>query len=187
MSDPYVYPGTDKLVNLAGIRERDVLEAYERGMTLQRYSEGIPGVSLSADGFRAIHRHLFQDVYAWAGRDRTVELAKDESFFCRAAFIADQLDRRFRAIRSDTELANGTAAFAARAAEHVSELNAIHPFREGNGRTLRAFLQVLACSCGHQLDLTRITPDAWHEASVRGFVRGDHTGMTKIIAAALVR
>jgi cell filamentation protein len=76
--------------------------------------------------------------------------------------------------------------FAGRAAEHISELNAIHAFREGNGRMQRAFLELLAERAGHPLDLMQITPAAWEQASVEGFQRANYGPMRQVIARALL-
>jgi cell filamentation protein len=187
MSDPYLYPGTDILVNKEGIRDRDALEQFERIMTAQRISEGLPRVAISPDGLRTLHHHLFQDVYEWAGRDRSVDMSKGQSFFCRPEFIARELDARFHIIRGENDLKGLTSErFAERAAEHVSELNVVHPFREGNGRTLRAFLEVLGKRAGHHVDLTRIHPEGWHQASIHGFQRQDYAAMRELIAAASI-
>ena len=75
--------------------------------------------------------------------------------------------------------------FAARAAEHVVELNAIHPFREGNGRALRAFLLVLARQAGHDINMERIDAVIWNEASQVSFRTGDSQAMRNIIADAI--
>lgn len=63
MTDLYVYPGTGVLINKENIRDQDELVAFERTMTLQRMSEGLPRIKLLTGGHRVIHRHLFQDVY----------------------------------------------------------------------------------------------------------------------------
>ena len=74
--------------------------------------------------------------------------------------------------------------FAQRAAEHLNEINAIHPFREGNGRTQRLFLKALAKQAGHTLHLDRIQPKKWHEASINGFA-GNHKPMQQVIHSAM--
>jgi cell filamentation protein len=74
---------------------------------------------------------------------------------------------------------------AARAAEHAVELNAIKPFREGNGRTLRAFLFLLAWQAGHDIHMERIDPVRWNEASRVSFRTGDSRAMRNIIAGAM--
>jgi cell filamentation protein len=72
--DPYVYPGTTILRNKLGIRDAATLDALERRMVAQRMAEGIPTGDFDLAHLQAIHRHLFQDVYHWAGKIRTVEL-----------------------------------------------------------------------------------------------------------------
>ena len=75
--------------------------------------------------------------------------------------------------------------FALRAAEHIVDLNAIHPFREGNGRTMRAFLKEIAHQGGHTVDLRLIDKVRWNGASQRSFFTGDIEEMRDVIAAAI--
>lgn len=186
MADPYVYPGTSVLRNKENIRNAEDLEAFERRMTLQRMSEGLHSVQISAGGFRELHRHLFQDVYDWAGQDRIVELAKGSSYFCRAEFIGIELDKRFAALKTEHGLRGlSRDQFAERAADHLNELNAIHPFREGNGRAMRALLKEIAGQAGHDLSLQAIKPDEWNHASITGFHKGDYQPMAKVVAEAI--
>jgi cell filamentation protein len=188
MDDPYVYPGSEILIKKLGIRDAGQLKKFERRAFVIR-AETLPNdIPLTADGYRRIHRHLFQDVYHWAGQDRTVDIAKSNSYFCRAVYIGRELEKRFEAIRAENYLRGLDAdEFAASAAEHLSELNAIHPFREGNGRTLRPFLTLLAEAAGHGIDLTRIDPDPWNEASRESFRTADARVMRAVIAGAVTR
>jgi cell filamentation protein len=186
MADPYVYPGTDVLINKESIRDQDELDAFERTMTLQRMSERLPKTELSAAGYREIHRHLFQDVYDWAGQDRTVNITKNGDTFCLVPHIAAQIEQRFVAIRAENGLKGLTREeFSARAAEHICEINAIHPFREGNGRTQRAFLAHLAEQAGHHVQLQRVDPHAWNEASIGSFREGNYNVMRQVIMDTL--
>lgn len=186
--DPYSYPGTDVLINKENIRDADELRRFERMATGQRLMEGVPQVALTATGLRQLHQHLFQDVFAWAGQYRTVDIEKGGSFFCKADYIKTQLDKRFQAIAADGGWMNATpAAFAARAGDHLAEINAIHPFREGNGRALRALLVVLARHAGLDIDLRRIDPPQWNEASRISFLSGDAAPMVAVIAKAIIR
>ena len=156
-------------------------------MTAQRISEGFPRVDITPNGYRALHRHLFQDVYDWAGDDRTVDIAGHGTFFRSVEQVGDELDKRFAKLNDEHNLCGlGPERFAERAAEHICELNSIHPFREGNGRTTRAFLQVLAEHAGHQIDLTRIAPQAWNEASREADYAQDYRLMRAVIGGALV-
>ncbi len=126
---------------------------------------------LSVAHFQAIHHHIFQDVYPWAGRPRRVRISKGGSAFCYPEHIAQQLKRVFADLRSQTWLRGRDAkTFAAGAAHFLAELNAVHPFRDGNGRTQLAFLAVLADQAGHPLDLAaRLEPEPFLKAMIASF------------------
>ncbi len=85
--DPYVYPGTVVLINKFGIRDEDALEVTEREYATQRISQGVPSGNFDLAHLCAIHRHLYQDVYNWAGKVRTINIAKGGNMF-RPRFIA---------------------------------------------------------------------------------------------------
>lgn len=72
IDDPYCYPGTTVLKNKLGLTKQADLDEFEAEISLQRSAEPLPEGKLSYFHYRAIHRHLFQDVYAWAGKPRTV-------------------------------------------------------------------------------------------------------------------
>lgn len=162
--DPYCYPGTNVLRNQRNIRDEAELAAFEAVMSARRAAEPLPRVPRRGPTYShylAIHRHLFQDVYVWAGRLRTVDLKKGQSPFCRAQFVDRELHRIFESLAGDNFLQDLEANdFATRAASVLGTLNAIHPFREGNGRTQNAFLDLLASRAGHPLDLGRIATEA---------------------------
>jgi cell filamentation protein len=85
--DPYVYPGTTILRNKPGIKDAAQLDAFERHVTTQRAAEGIPAGCFDLSHLQSIHRHLFQDVYDWAGQVRTVELSKGGDQFMFRHYI----------------------------------------------------------------------------------------------------
>ena len=157
--DPYCYPGTAVLKNLPGIRDQTELDAFETLITAQRAEEPLPRGRLGYAHYRAIHRHLFQDVFAWAGKLRTVRIAKGGSMFCYPEHIDAEMRKLFDRLARDRFLRGvGAAEFATQAAHWLAELNAIHPFREGNGRAQLAFLTLLAAKAGHPLALERLNP-----------------------------
>lgn len=187
--DPYSYPGTDVLRNKLGItNDADLTKAEQRYST----ARGLEAARLSfrpdAQGYRDLHRHLFQDVYEWAGQDRTVQIGKGGSMFAAPSYVAREMDKLF----ADMGAKNGFRGltrdeFFDRLGNHVSELNAIHPFREGNGRTMRQHAAQLARDAGHPIRIASIDKTAWMEASRHSFVTGDHRGMAAVLAAAAVR
>jgi cell filamentation protein len=146
------------------------LEAFEAASVTQRSEEAFPDGAFDAAHFRAIHRHLFQDVYDWAGEPRTIRIFKDGSPFSYPENFEREIARLFDGLRARDFLRGRDAdGFAAGAAYFLAELNAIHLFREGNGRAQTAFLAMLAAEAGHPLDLTRLDPAAWMQAMVRSF------------------
>jgi cell filamentation protein len=183
---PYCYPGTNVYRNKENIHDREELEQFERtaaAWRLQTLSHDLP---ITPKGYREIHRYMLQDVYDWAGQDRWIDTGRTGPFY-KAEYIIPELKKRFAAINAENDLRGLDAdTFAARAAEHISELNAIHPLLDGNGRALRAFLEILCERAGHAIDLARIDPQAWNAASIAGFHKQDYRLMREAIAGALV-
>ena len=181
IDDPYCYRGTTVLKNRADIRHQDALEAFEHDAALQRAEEPLPGGRFSASHYRAIHRHLFQDVYPWAGRYRSVRISKSGSMFCYPEHIAAQMRALFTHLKSRRFL-HGLSrdAFIVEVVAFLAELNAIHPFRDGNGRTQLAFLDILAAYAGHPLAFERLQPDSMLVAMVASF-RGDEEPLRQVI------
>lgn len=180
-ADPYCYPGTTVLKNLADIRDQATLDAFEDDMASQRAEEPSPAGRLSVSHYKALHHHLFQDVYPWAGRFRTVRISKGGSMFCYPENIAGEMRRLFVDLRRDAFLQRTTAdAFAPRAAHFLAELNAVHPFREGNGRTQLAYLTLLAEKAGHPIDLERLDPRSILNATIASF-QGDESPLAEVI------
>ena len=134
--DPYVYPGTSVLRNRFGLTDAADLDRVERLHTTNRSLEPIPRGSFDLAHLRAIHRHLFQDIYDWAGELRTVEISKGRQQFQFREFIETGMgDVHGRLVHSRFLKGLSAAAFAEQAAVIVGDINYVHPFREGNGRT----------------------------------------------------
>ncbi len=183
--DPYCYPGTTILINKLDLRDQRQLDAFEKEIASQRASEPLPIGYFDTAHYLAIHAHLFQDIYDWAGNVRTVRIAKDGNMFCYPEYIDAELTKLFDGLRAASYFRSlSPEAFARRAAHLVAELNAIHAFREGNGRTQLAFLTLLAHSAGHPLNLSRIGPKRMLDAMIRSF-DGDETELAAAIAALL--
>lgn len=158
--DPYCYPGTKLLKNLADIRRQSDLNTFELALTTQRFAEGLPRGRLSVTHYYAVHWHLFQDVYAWAGKPRSVRIAKGASSFCYPENIATEMRKLFTWLKQNDFLRTvEPPTFAKGAAHFLSELNAIHPFRDGNGRTqlaFMAFMALLAAEAGQEFNVQKI-------------------------------
>lgn len=181
IADPYCYPGSTVLKNLPDLRAQEELDAFEAASTMQRADEPLPNGRLSVRHYQAIHNHLFQDVYPWAGSFRTVRMSKDGSAFCYPEHIVREMKALFNDLKARRYLRYlSRGHFAADAAEFLSTLNAIHPFREGNGRTQTIFLTLVAAHAEYPLDLERLDPEAFLAAMVRSF-QGDNAPLVAAI------
>jgi cell filamentation protein len=181
--DPYIHPVHPVLRNKLGIFDPDLLSRVERILVTQRIAEGVPNGAFTLTHLRAIHHHLFQDVYDWAGVLRTVEIAKDGHQFQLRRFISVGVtDIHRRLTEADFLRGLPRASFARAAAVIIGDLNYAHPFRDGNGRTQLQYLDALARQAGHTLDLTKLSPSGWLAAS-----RAAHTGDYRQMAIEIDR
>lgn len=175
----YCYPNSTVLKNIPGLRTAKALKQFELAMSAQRAEEPLPSGRLGVTHYRAIHRHLFQDVYPWAGRFRGVRISRGQSAFCypenitreMAALFGGLRDARHLRGRSADDCATGLAGF-------LATLNAIHPFRDGNGRTQLAFTALLAHRAGHPLNLSKLRPRAFLTAMIESF-RGNESPLAR--------
>ncbi len=185
--DRYLYPGSQVLRNRFDISDANRLEFVEREFVVQRTKSGVPNGRFDLQHLQAIHRHLFQDVYDWAGEIRTVELAKGGSRFQFRRFIGTGMADVHRRLRQSGFLRGlNRARFADAAGVIMGDVNHVHPFREGNGRTQLLYLEQLAEQAGHPLDLTRLNPPTWVAAS-RAANTGNYAPMAEAIGQALER
>jgi cell filamentation protein len=200
LNDPYCYPGTDILRNLAEIRDPDELRIFEADVVVVSIIElrrnRITG-PFDARRLKETHRRIFGSVYPWAGefRQGIGMMTKERSGFVvtygPSENVSAALAATFAALKAENYLRSLEAArFAARLAFYYSELDAVHPFREGNSRTLRAFTSDLAESAGHRLDWARAAQGAegrqlLYHARDLAVMRGDTSDLAQIIAACL--
>jgi len=190
-SDPYLYPGPTVLKNLRGLTDPQELAAFEARSTHRRLTELFEAPAsgrFDTAHLKAIHRFIFQDIFEWAGQFRTVDISKGGHLFGRAAFLETALEKIFRKLADESHLAGlDQDRFAQRAAYYLGELNAAHPFREGNGRTQREFIRELALKAGHYVDWRRTAPEEMIEASHLSHVTGDAALFSKIMRKCIGR
>lgn len=181
VADDYCYPGTTVLKNKLDLRDTGELADFEAEVSDTRSDEEAPDGNLDFTHFKAIHHHLFQDVYDWAGEIRTVRMSKDSSMFCYPENIESEAKKLFARLKQNKFLKGFSAeAFAEKSAHFLSDLNAIHAFREGNGRTQLSFFLLLADQAGHSVDLENFDPDAFLTAMITSF-GGDEAPLAAII------
>lgn len=185
-----LYADSLVLRNKLGIRDAARLEGAERGFVERRLRQGFPcdAHARSYDGFKAIHLHLFQDVYEWAGQERTYTTGRGSSPFAVPEYIESWMQGRFERLKNEKYLMGlSRTDFVARAAEHVNEINAAHPFIDGNGRTQRVWLRLLAEDAGYHLTIRSQDRARWNNASRIGFEQSDHAPMARLIDDRIVQ
>lgn len=181
VEDPYTYKNSSVLVNKLDLKSQSELDAFEAEISSARAEEPLPDGLMDFAHYCAIHHHLFQDVYAWAGTPRTVRISKGGNPFCFPENIQSEATTLFQRLRQSNYLRNlDQREFSIRAAHFLAELNAIHAFREGNGRSQLTFFAMLADSAGHPLDFDRLDPAEMLEAMVASF-GGDEEKLADVI------
>lgn len=158
--------GCRTLKNRLGISDPSVLDRAERFLVSQRLTEDVPRGRFDLAHLQAIHRHLFQDIYDWAGEVRTVEIRKGAQQFQFRQYIhtgMTDVHRRLTRLRFLGGLSR--REFSQQAAVIISDINFIHPFREGNGRTQLQYLKLLSEQAGNPIDLAQLDASRWIEAS----------------------
>ncbi|MCC6182413.1 MAG: Fic family protein [Bacteroidia bacterium] len=180
----YVDSKTGVLKNLQGILEHDVLLFVESAAVTKRLQELYenPIKIKSIDSLFEIHKHLFQDIYVWAGKKRLVEISKDGkqffpiSNFDNAFTYINQLITEFKKIPKDNK-----KELAEKLAEILDNINYLHPFREGNGRTQREFLRLLALDKDLILNLNPSDNKNVYQQYMKGTIESNVLVLTELI------
>jgi cell filamentation protein len=193
MENDYQYLDPDRkytyrngvLVNLANIEDEKILLAFESLKVSKRVEELFEkSIKINnSDSLLTIHQYLFQDVYEWAGKVRTVNISKDgKPFFNGERFhiafhYIDTLISEFRNIRNTDK-----SQIAEKLAEILDNVNYLHPFREGNGRTQREFIRLLALEKGFVLNLNPPDNKSVYDRYMKGTIESE----TKILAELIL-
>ncbi len=182
--DHYFDPETGVLKNKLGIGDEEELKKAEASLvawrSFQLAKKPMQG-RFDLDHLKAIHKHLFSDVYEWAGELRDIDLARGNSYFANHAQIVSAARPVFEKLAEEGYLKGLDGfAFSARAAYYLGEINALHPFREGNGRAQREFINHLAYKNGYFIEWN-ISQEDMIQASIESFHQGDNTKFAAFI------
>lgn len=169
----YCYPNSEVLINKLNIHDKQKLYEAERRLTMLRLNDLIDkpiGGKFDFKHLQNIHQYIFQDIYFWAGKVRTVDIAKS-NMFCKVQYINIQAKEIFTNLKEDKYLYGlSEGEFIKKIAYYFAEINALHPFREGNGRAQREFIRELALQQGYVIHFARISREEMLEASIDSFV-----------------
>lgn len=157
------YPGTAVLINKLGLRSQEALDEAEkvavplRSMELEQETICEP---FTFSFYCGLHQRLFGDIYPWAGQVRAVDLSKKGTSFCLASRVKELGEAKFQRLQEMDELRGlPKEAFLREITDLYHELNMLHPFREGNGRTQRLFFTLLIRRAGYDISFADCDTD----------------------------
>lgn len=177
MSDTkYCYPNSDILINKKDIRNKQQLFDAEVWYTTGRIYELQQNPikrRFDFDHLKTVHKYIFQDLYSWAGKTRTIDIRKG-NLFCPVQNISSYAESVFDGFAKDCfSNRHDPKRFIHAFTDHYTDMNALHPFREGNGRSQKEFARELCLYCGYEFDLTKTTHEQMLDASIWSFNKGN--------------
>lgn len=189
-TDPYSQDGV--LKNKFGEKDPKKLEILEKRSTIRGWIKlqneliATPNLKLDTALIKKIHKNLFEDVYDWAGQYRTVNIVKGKTMFANALYVPaaleDLVTKLNRDITSKSITSNNVSE---KLAYYYGELNMIHPFREGNGRTQKIFIEKVADKLGYTLQLEKIDSKKLLEVTIES-VNGTGRPLKKVFEEVIV-
>ncbi len=183
----YCYPSTDVLINKLDIKDKELLEEadslYSAQRLLELQAEPVSG-NFDLKHLKEIHYYIFQDLYEFAGEIREEDITKGNTHFAKSQYIVPNAVKLFKELENENFLAETSIKqFVKRASYYMAELNILHPFRDGNGRSIREFIRCLALHCGYKLNWKSINKDELFNASIRSVL--DTKPLAKCIKKAI--
>lgn len=183
----YCYPDSSVLINKLELYDAKALSEAERRITslnlLQIKDTPVHG-EFDFNHLRNIHQAIFHDIFTWAGQLRTVNISKGNQF-CLSQHLESYAENIFAQLKIDNFLMGKTSdEMPERLTYYLSEINVLHPFREGNGRTQRVFIEYLAQSAGFHVDFSLVDSKEVIEASALSFGK-EYTMMTDMFKRIL--
>ncbi|NQZ09627.1 MAG: Fic family protein [Algicola sp.] len=170
--DPYTWKNSAVLRNKLFITDDQELTDVERQVTqLAAHAIVFNGPPFNLQYWQHIHRQLFCELFEWAGQLRTIIISKGETNFGLPQGIDRQCKMVFKQLANDNNLVNlDKPQFINKLAEYYCELNACHPFRDGNGRAQRILFEHIALNAGYNLNFANTKVNQWVNANKHGMV-----------------
>jgi cell filamentation protein len=182
------YPGTTVLINKLDIREQELLCEAESIIVTScsaKAEKELEFIGVDFDFYKGLHKLIFGDLYDWAGTVRTINISKKGTVFCDHNELERLGKLRFERLKAQ-DFFRGMEydEFVSEIAELYHELNMLHPFREGNGRTLRLFITLLVRNADHDIDFALCDADMLAIATIKA-AHGD-TSLLKAVFAEII-
>ena len=169
--DPYCFDNSCVLINKLNITDDARLEQAEQEITIAAIDKiNFNPPPYDFEYLKNIHRIIFASIYSWAGEVRIIDMSKGDTRFCHASRIEPEAEKIFTKLHSDNYFVGLSQKSLV---EHLAilhdDINILHPFREGNGRTLRVFFEHIVLHCGYGVDWLQVTKDEWLTANQKAF------------------
>ena len=169
--DSYCYPGSTVLRNKLDIRDDSTLNDAEQQLSAVAAATiefSPPPYNLAS--LQKIHRTLFFDLYDWAGELRTVGISKQDTRFCQPDYMEKEAGKIFKGMASANWFEGMSRSdLIVAVADAYSDLNVVHPFREGNGRTQRILFEHLVMNAGFEISWWGVENDEWLYANIAAY------------------
>lgn len=183
------YPGTRCLVNYFGIKDKPSLRRVDKMISSLRTAELLHApidMPFTFDYLKAVHSHLFGDIYPSAGMIRR-SLSSKHTEFCQPEYIESQAGILFSKLRDDHYLSriDDVDDFVNELAYYMGEMEALHPFMDGNGRSTRFFFNSLALAAGYEIGWGSADPDHFLEANVAA-LDGDYQALIDVLEEIVI-
>ena len=170
------YENSTVLINKFDIRDEAQLDAVERSITsglIAKTMIEMPFENVDFKFYKNLHNYVFSDIYEWAGSVRSIDMSKKGTNFCSATKMNERAERIFLNLQTTDYLKMvPTDEFVNEFTDLYCDLNYLHPFREGNGRIQRLFLNMLLRYNNKTINFANIDKDLLMIATIKS-VSGD--------------
>lgn len=183
----YTYENSTVLINKQNILDPNLAKNNEYLHVSKRLADLYiqPILVYSTNDIQKIHNYLFQDVYSWAGQYRKVNISKSGNPFMSIQSFNSAEEYLNDLLNTYHQKANTKAYIICSLAKILDALNFFHPFREGNGRTQREVIRVLAISKGYRAQIRVSEDDIIYNTYMDGTVYGDLHKLEKLFELIL--
>lgn len=179
------YPNTTVLINKLGIQDQSELNSVERQFVLLKSSHAEQETifkNIDFNFYKKLHKQLFGDLYEWAGTVRSMNISKKGTVFCNFEDIERIGTLKFQRLAEQNYLKGLTKSrFIDELTEFYHDMNMLHPFREGNGRTLRLFITLLVRNAGYTLNFSDCDSDLLMIATIKA-AQGDLSSLKEVFS-----
>lgn len=186
INSKYTYKDSDVVINKLNIKDEGLLKEYETNIValkLTSLSKNKTVYPFTEAGFKSIHKYLFGEVYDFAGEYRNENIIKENFRFSEYEYIEENMDIIMKKIDINILKKLKFEDLCKALSEIMTDLNVLHPFREGNGRTIREFTREIAFVCGYEVNFLDVDYNIILDASRKAVV--DDTEQVELLKKIL--